>query len=177
MDLTEVVMNSARQRILQFLLAQGDATPGQMAEKMKDIPRPSLYRHLRILLDANVIEVSQEKRIRGAVEKTYRVKKNLTGNGKESEDTPKLINSALLSLTASFTHYFADPQADPVKDLLSVSFSTLMLSDEEMIGLLKQVGELLNAHMTNEPLENRKTRRLAFISYPDTKPKKGEESQ
>ncbi len=45
-------------------------TTAQIAESMPDVATPSLYRHIAVLLDADIIEVVAERRVRGAVERT-----------------------------------------------------------------------------------------------------------
>ena len=66
-NLMEVVMNPTRQRIMQYMVIYGQGSTGEMRREMPDIPPASLYRHVKLLLDAHLLEVVKEERIRGVV--------------------------------------------------------------------------------------------------------------
>ena len=53
----EACMNSTRQRIIQVIMTKKEATSGEIGEELPDVPRASLYRHIKVLLDAEVIVV------------------------------------------------------------------------------------------------------------------------
>ena len=67
MDIVEIVMNPARQRIFQYLLVNETGTVKEMRKALPDIPSASLYRHVKILLDNGILTVVEENRIRGTV--------------------------------------------------------------------------------------------------------------
>lgn len=164
-DFTKVIMNPSRQRVIQLLIRRGTATASQMLEELQDIPQASLYRHLRILLEANCITVVEENKIRGTIEKTYGLVKEPIAED-HKEELSGLIHATLLSLMGSFTHYFEDEEADPIRDLLSLSTSTLLLSDDELRELLEEMGQIINRVVDNKPSKDRKERRLTFILSP-----------
>lgn len=164
-EFIRVVMNPVRQRIVQYLILHGEGTAASIKEELSDIPTASLYRHIRVLYDAGCIEVVRECRKRGTVEKTYALVKEPMGeydrNGVEG-----LVQSALFSLMASFTAYFGRKGNDPVKDMLSLSSSTLLLTDEEFVEMTEKIGAVYNDYIYNKPEEGRRPRRLTFISSP-----------
>lgn len=55
MDIVEIVMNPARQRIFQYLLVNETGTVKEMRKALPDIPSASLYRHVKILLDNGIL--------------------------------------------------------------------------------------------------------------------------
>lgn len=67
----DACLNPVRQRILQVLIEKKEASAVQILEVLTDIPRASLYRHIKILADAGVIEAVREVPKRGSVEKFY----------------------------------------------------------------------------------------------------------
>ena len=69
----ETLTHPVRQRIVQALLGERSLTTAQLAAELPDIPKPTLYRHIAALVDAGVLVVSGERRVRGAVERTYRL--------------------------------------------------------------------------------------------------------
>lgn len=75
MDIVEIVMNPARQRIFQYLLVNETGTVKEMRKALPDIPSASLYRHVKILLDNGILTVVEENRIRGTVESVYKLNK------------------------------------------------------------------------------------------------------
>ena len=74
-DIMEVLMNPTHQRILQVLLAKGTGTTAVIREELSDIPPASLYRHVKRLLDAGLIEVAEEKKKRGREERKRKRKR------------------------------------------------------------------------------------------------------
>lgn len=161
----DVIMNPVRQRIAQYLLIHATGTTAEIGQELSDIPPASLYRHVKILLEAGCIEIESEKRIRGVTEKTYRLVQNPMGEIND-QDIAMLIQTSLLSIVSNFQSYFAKEKVDPQKDMLSVSTSTLMLSDEEFIQLFQKIGGAINEVIHNKPKEGRKPRSITFISAP-----------
>jgi hypothetical protein len=43
---------------------------------MPDIPQASFYRHLKAMLKAGILEVSQENQVRGTMERSYKLRMN-----------------------------------------------------------------------------------------------------
>ena len=66
----------------------------------------------------------------------------------------------------SFKNYFKDEDADPIRDILSLSTSTLLLSDDELRDLLDEIRQILERVVDNKPSMDRKERRLTFILSP-----------
>ena len=75
MELAEIVMNPARQRIFQFFLLHETGTVKELRKALPDIPSASLYRHIKILADCSILMVVDENRIRGTVESVYQLNK------------------------------------------------------------------------------------------------------
>ncbi|MDO5844174.1 MAG: helix-turn-helix domain-containing protein [Methanocorpusculum sp.] len=149
-DLTDVIMNPVRQRISQYLILNKTGTVNEIANELSDVPRPSIYRHVKRLLDAELIEVVEEKQIRGVVEKTYSLVHPKTDEFTNS-DIALLIQHSLMSIAGNFAQYFKNEKADPVKDMLSVSTSTLLLSDAELMEFFGKIGNVYNEVIQNKP--------------------------
>ncbi|NCD02951.1 MAG: hypothetical protein EOM00_08140 [Clostridia bacterium] len=164
-DFTKIIMNPIRQRIIQYLIIHGQGTTGEMKAELTDIPPASLYRHVKALFENNCIEVAEERKVRGTVEKTYRLVQNPIGEV-TSQDISILFQTGLMSLMATFQAYFSNPDADPQKDLLSLSTSTLLLTDEEFMDMMQKIGSIFNEVIYNKAGEGRKERRITFISSP-----------
>lgn len=159
------IMNPVRQRVLQYLLLHESGTVSAIRLELSDVPPASLYRHINIMLEAGLITVAEERKIRGTVEKTYRLAAQ-PPDGTEPKDYPLLFQSGLLSLLASFQQYFQSEQPDPYKDMLTLTTSTLLLTDEEFMELLQKIWALYQEVLGNKPSAGRKQRRITLISSP-----------
>lgn len=165
-DMIQIIMNPVRQRIVQYLILHHTGTTGEMKDELNDIPPASLYRHVKILLEAGCIEVVEEVKKRGTVEKKYRLVEKPMGEDISQKEIAMLIQNGLLSLLATFMNYFEQEEVDPQKDMLSLSTSTLMLTDEELMNLFQKIGTAFNEVINNKPGDGRKPRRITFISSP-----------
>ncbi len=63
----DVLLHPVRMRILQALFDTDPMTTGQLRERLPDIPPATMYRHIAVLVDAGVLEVGDERRVRGTV--------------------------------------------------------------------------------------------------------------
>ena len=89
-DIAKVIMNPIRQRIIQYLSVNGKSNTKSIGEELSDIPTPTLYRHIKVLLDAEVICVVEEDKVRGAVQKTYAL------NSEMMRDTDTASGNAII---------------------------------------------------------------------------------
>lgn len=166
-EILEACNNSCRQRIIQVLIKKGECTTSEIGRVLSDIPRASLYRHIKVLLDAGLIVVTKEKQGRGSVEKTFALAK--TDGSSEigsPEDELRMVQTVLNGISADFAAYFSKPDPDPMKDMLSVSMCSLMLSDAELMEFFTEYGKLVERLLANEKTEGRKVRKIAFLSIP-----------
>ena len=161
----EACMNSTRQRIIQVIMIKKEATSAEIGEELQDIPRASLYRHIKVLLDAKIITVVKEEFKRGSVEKTYAIAPQMPYDN-TNEEYNSLIQSALMGLQGDFYRYFNGDNPDPQRDLLTVGTASLMMSDEEMMEFIKAYGNLLQKYMSNKPVEGRTGRQVTLVISP-----------
>lgn len=161
----DACLNPVRQRILQVLIEKKEASAAQILEVLTDIPRASLYRHIKILADAGVIEAVREVPKRGSVEKFY-AHAAPPADAKTNEGMNQMIQAALIALANDFSRYFSEGGNDPQKDMLTLGQATLMLSDEEFTAFLAEYSQMLAKFLRNKPSAERKTRKITFISSP-----------
>ena len=154
----DACLNPVRQRILQVLIEKKEASAAQILEVLTDIPRASLYRHIKILADAGVIEAVREVPKRGSVEKFYALAAP-PADAKTNEGMNQMIQAALIALANDFSRYFSEGGNDPQKDMLTVS-------DEEFTAFLAEYSQMLAKFLHNKPSAERKTRKITFISSP-----------
>ena len=165
-DYMKACMNPTRQRIIQVIMIKQEATSAEIGEELPDIPRASLYRHIKVLLDAEIITVVKEEFKRGSMEKTYAIATQMPYDD-TNEEYNSLIQSALMGLQGEFYRYFNGENPDPQRDLLTVGSASFMMSDEEMMEFIKAYGELIQKYMTNKPAEGRKVRKVSLVISPN----------
>ncbi len=170
-NLTEIMMNPVRMRIVQFLIAHETATPSEIHAELSDVPTASLYRHIKILHEAGFLDVAAERQVRGTVERVYRLVPNPLGEMSTKEGS-LLVQTAMLSIMTDFQQYFSNPENDPQRDMLGLSTSTLLMTDEEFADFTMRLNEVFNGVLSNTPAEGRKLRCITFISSPCTTEKR-----
>jgi len=67
----DLLLHPVRLRIIKAFLGDRALTTAQLAAELADVPPGSLYRHVARLTQAGILQVVAERRIRGAVERTY----------------------------------------------------------------------------------------------------------
>lgn len=165
-DYMKACMNPTRQRIIQVIMIKKEATSADIGEELPDIPRASLYRHIKVLLDAEVITVVKEEFKRGSMEKTYAIATQMPYED-TNEEYNSLIQSALMGLQGEFYRYFNGENPDPQRDLLTLGSASMMMSDEEMMEFIKAYGELIQRYMLNKSAGGRKIRKVTLVISPN----------
>ena len=165
-DYMDACMNSTRQRIMQVIMIKKEATSAEIGEELPDIPRASLYRHIKVLLDAEIIVVVKEESKRGSIEKTYAIATKMPYEDNNQEYN-SLIQSALMGLQGEFHRYFNGVNPDPNRDLLTVGSASLMMSDEEMMEFISAYGQLVQRYLSNKPSGSRKVRKVTLVVSPN----------
>ncbi|WP_340373431.1 helix-turn-helix domain-containing protein [Peribacillus sp. FSL E2-0218] len=69
----EVLMHPVRMKISQVLMRNKEhgMTPLEMVKIIEDVPQATLYRHIQAMLDAGIIRVINEKKVKSVSEKYY----------------------------------------------------------------------------------------------------------
>jgi hypothetical protein len=83
-----------------------------------------VYRHLKLLTEAGVLEIAEERRVRGAVEHHYRLHAERAGidpaqfTELTKDDHRVGFAAATAALQAEFAAYLEHADADPAADLV-----------------------------------------------------------
>ena len=167
-DIIEIILNPIRVRIIQEAAANQNITANELCDKIKDIPRTTLYRHINILLNSNILSIVSEKKVRGSLERTLclNTEEMLKINSMELASQNAL--SFLMYKFANFQNYFNSENPDPAKDKIFLSNSILMLDDQEFEQFLSELWELIKKY-NFDISERRKARDISIISSPNNK--------
>ncbi|EQE58226.1 bacterial regulatory, arsR family protein [Clostridioides difficile CD44] len=164
MDIAKLILNPARLRILQYIRLHGSVRTSDIVKYLNDIPRATVYHHVKILEENNMIEVIKENRVRGTIEKVYALKEYTTSM--EGETFFALSTAFYVGLMQEMNEYFSRKEQDHKKDNVFFSSALLYMSDNEYENLLKSIADLLKPYIEQKPKSNLKLRKLSIISSP-----------
>ncbi len=169
-DVIKAIMHPLRIKIIQELSLKKSATTKEIQSACGDCSQASLYRHLKSLLEYEIIEVIHENNINGILEKVYALKSNSTeriiGNPKSltEDDYLNMFSQFTISLLSDFSSYLKQEKAlENIENHIGFSSSTLLLTDEEMREMFKEISEIFKKNMHNPPAEGRKMRKVSQI--------------
>lgn len=174
----DILLHPVRIRIIQALINKRELTVQQIGERLADIPQASLYRHLKKLLEADLIMVVDEKQSRGAVEKVYALPEHaetLTGEDIEKatpEEHMSYFLKFLSTVMADFERYLSQDQFNFRKDGAGYRQMTFYATDEELKEFNQTVSASLKKLLKNEKDEGRKMRTLTTILTSENEKKK-----
>lgn len=158
MNKTEILIHPIRLRILQYLSINKKATTSEIIDSLSAVSKASIYNHIRLLEQNEIIEVVQENRIRGTVEKVYSLKKAAKNNDFNA------ILTFVLSLLSDFQKYY-EKENDPAKDMLFAERDYLLLTDDEYRQFIQDYENLCRKYFGKNSL-GAKLRNVSIISAP-----------
>ncbi|MBC5736397.1 helix-turn-helix domain-containing protein [Lawsonibacter faecis] len=165
MDRAKLILNPARLRILQHLKLCGRACTAELVEHLAGVPRATVYHHVKLLEQGGLIEVVQENRVRGTVEKVYAMKAGglpIT----EGADAAALSTAFHMGLMQEMNDYFGRGEGDCRRDNVFFTSALLCLTDGEYAALLRELVELLKPYAERTEGEGRRLRKLSIIASP-----------
>src|SRR5512135_3832000 len=132
-----LLLHPVRMRLVNALSAGRTLTTTDLCARMPDLPKATVYRQVGRLARGGVFEVESERRVRGAVERRYRLARGATVLDPEAvrsmslEDHRRGFTAAMAALLAEFNAYLDRAGAHPTVDLVSYKQFTLWLSAAE----------------------------------------------
>ncbi|MFF5213103.1 helix-turn-helix domain-containing protein [Streptosporangium sp. NPDC000396] len=168
----EAILHPVRLRILQAFIGRKTLTVRDLADLLPDVPQATLYRHLGTLADAGVLQVVEERRVRGAVERVFALPDTsaaLTGadlEGATPEDHLRYFATFLAALQGEFARYLGRPGIDLAADGVGYRTFTVNLTDEEFLAFMASLNELVTKAVSNPPAPGRRRRVFARVVMP-----------
>jgi Helix-turn-helix domain len=167
-----LLLHPIRLRIVQTFLGDRALTTSGLASELHDVPAGSLYRHVALLARAGVLQVVGERRVRGAVERTYtlRLPAAQIGPVEAAAMTPAEHSQAFMTfvaqLLADFDSYLASGSADIGRDGAGYGMSAMWLSDAEYADFLRDVRAVFQPRLANAPGTGRRRRLVSTVMLP-----------
>lgn len=171
-DSADLLLHPVRLRIVQAFLGDRALTTSQLSAELSDVPAASLYRQVARLVRAGVLQVVAERRVRGAIERTYvlrlaAARVNLDEIATMNpEDHRQMFRSFTAGLLADFDRYLQRDSVDVVRDGVSFGIEGLWLDDAEFRELMLDLYRVLQPRRVNVPKLGRRRRLLASVLLP-----------
>ena len=172
MNVTELVLHPVRIRIVFAAMDGLPFTTSEMSRRLPDVSKASLYRHLALLADGELLEVESEELVNGIVERHYRLLRvravidPAAAAAMTNDDHRRGFAAVTASLLAEFNAYLDRPESNPTSDSVSYRQFPLWLTAAERTGLVEEISAAIQARSVHEPSAERKRHLLTTIFFP-----------
>lgn len=169
----ELLLHPVRLRIIKAFAGDRALTTGQLAAELDDVPPGSLYRHIAMLTRAGVLQVVAERRVRGAIERTYTARMMAAQidpseiRAMSAEDHTRAFMAYIGGLISDFDRYIRTEPSDPARDGAGFRVGALWLTDAEFADFVRDLAGVLIPRMANAPGPGRRRRMLYTVMLPD----------
>jgi hypothetical protein len=177
MATADLLLHPVRLRIIEAFLGDRALTTAQLRQEMPDVPPASLYRHVARLVEAGVLSVVNERRVRGAVERTYVLRQAAATISLDEIErmTPEEHRNAFMAFVAGLVgdmdRYLSRDDFDPLRDGAGYRLAGLWLDDAELADFMRDLARVVQPRLANPPKPGRRRRILGTVLIP------GEEAQ
>jgi Helix-turn-helix domain len=172
MTTADLLLHPVRLRIIQAFLGDRALTTADLRNELPDVPPASLYRHIARLVDAGVLSVVSERRVRGALERTYVLRLaaatiNLDELERMSrEDHRQAFVAFVAGLLGAFDRYLSHDNIDLLRDGVTYRMAGLWLDDAELAELGRDMIRVLQPRLAAPPRPGRRRRILGTVLIP-----------
>ncbi|WP_433044336.1 helix-turn-helix domain-containing protein [Dactylosporangium sp. CS-033363] len=172
MDPVELLLHPVRLRIVHALSGGRSLTTQQLCERIADASKATVYRHVALLADAGILEEAGQQRVRGFVERHYRLQPARAAVSAERaasatvDEHRRAFAASMAALLAEYQAYLDDPAADPARDQVGYRQHAVWLTDDERAALIEGMRAGIVPHMANGPGPGRSQYLLSPILFP-----------
>ena len=168
-DTLELFAHPVRLRIVHALAGGRVLTTAELCERVPGVHKATVYRHVGVLAEHGVLEVEGERRVRGAVERGYRLRRDravVDGSAATAQDHRRAFAASMAALIAEFDAYLDLDGADPVADSVGYRQHALWLSEDERAEMIAGMRAAIAPHLGNEASPDRARHLLSPILFP-----------
>lgn len=164
-DIYDIMLNPTRMRIVQTLASQNTITANEICRLINDVPRTTLYRHINLLIEADILSVVEEKKVRGSVERTLALNLGALSGQNTEESIPQQAFKFLMNIYAKFETHFKDTTRIHETNKVFFNNTVMMMNDTEFDEFLSELQVLFVKHHY-DAADGRKPRNISIISAP-----------
>jgi hypothetical protein len=168
----DLLLHPVRLRIVKAFLGDRALTTSQLVAELDDVPAGSLYRHVALLTNAGVLQVVAERRVRGAVERTYTLRLYAAQIQPDEvaamtlDGHTRAFMAYIAGLLVDFDRYLAAGTPDPVQDGADYRVAAMWLTDSELAEFLRDLANIAQPRLANAPGKGRRRRMLYSVLLP-----------
>lgn len=172
MDPVELLLHPVRLRLVHAFAGGRALTTADLAARLPDVSQATVYRHVAVLAEAGILEVEGEQRVRGFVERHYRLRRSAAAVTPERaaaaslDDHRRAFPTAMAVLLAEYQQYLSRPGADPAADQVGYRQHAIWLTDDERERLIEGMRAAILPVLSNEPGDDRRAYLLSPILFP-----------
>jgi DNA-binding transcriptional ArsR family regulator len=172
MRMVELILHPVRIRIVQAAMDGAAIRTSELCARMPDVSKATMYRHVALLVEGGLLKVVGEERVRGAVERSYRLEPTRAAlndddvSAMSADDHRRGFAAAVTSLLAEFEIYLDQDGADPLADGVSYRQFILWLSQAEKARFIEEVFAAIRARSGQGPEPGRERHLLSTILFP-----------
>jgi DNA-binding PadR family transcriptional regulator len=148
------------------LLHKKEMSIREIQEKIPDISRTTLYRHINKMNEENFIIVASTQEVNGLIKKTYKINQNkstlISKNEYDKENDKLKVKSFFINFIGSVVKTF---QENFDNNNLNINFikSEFHLTNEESKELYKRLKDVLDDYVDNKPRKDRNKEEIVLI--------------
>lgn len=172
MNTLELLAHPVRLRIVHAMRGARTLTTAQLCTLLPDVSKAMVYRHVDLLAGGGVLEVAEERRVRGAVERHYRLhpdRANVdigTAESMTPEDHRRGFAMAMATLVAEFTAYLDRENTDPSTDPVAYRQHAVWLNRDELMAMIGELRDAIVPRLANPQAPGRTRYLLSPILFP-----------
>ena len=176
----DCIGNPLKARVMLLMREFGPMTPKQILQEDPRIPPASLYRALKSMEKAEVIEMVAETKVRAVVEKSYALNDDLRGRvdqmvrNNDGEVYFKLFMGFAFNLMRTFENYSRREGVDLKNDGSGFFAVPVYATKEELEDMYNRILEIIRPAQTRTSADQ-ELHTLAFVATPPEKDANKEE--
>jgi DNA-binding transcriptional ArsR family regulator len=162
------VLHPIRSRIF-LALHRGSKTAQELCESLSDVPAGSVYRHINILLDADMIVIAEEVKSRGPAIRKFSIPTvvpffdDQDREAMDAEATVMLLQTLLTSIEQKGQAFAANAEYPLKRGVMSMVARTAHLTEDEHQALREAILKALESPRR----ENTEARFIGYFSLPE----------
>ena len=167
----ELVIHPVRFQILRAIGTEA-LTTQEISDRLPDTPKSSIYRHLKMLLEHNLIVLADTRLVNGIQEKTYRLDQPARLSAEDMKDLSaddhiRFFTTYVLTLVQDYADYVTkNAPIDMLADRTGYTEVTFYANTAELDAFQVEINTAVMKLLGKEPGNGRVLRKLAIVSQP-----------
>lgn len=175
MNRVDLILHPIRFRILESIGGES-LTTQDIADRLPEVPKSTIYRQVKLLLDGGMIAVDETRPVRGVLEKIYRLDQPLHLTAEDMADVTaqqhiQYFQAYVMTLVQGFSSYVNSAAVDNKVDMMAhrsgYSKASVFATAAELDEAFAAFNKVLMALASNPPGARRHKHKFAIITHPE----------